>query len=114
MDDADRALRLVPDQAREYLTWVWHPPSTDLEGDTRLVEHGTQPASFAQAAWNPDEGGPLDVLIRVHPDHNSIPSPPLPPPWLKDQRGLLCRSSRESRAPYMGDHRDLDVIAEGQ
>ena len=69
MDDADRALGLGPDPAREYLTWVWHLPSTDLERDTRLVEHDMQPACFAQAAWDPDEGGPFDVLIRVHPDH---------------------------------------------
>jgi mycothiol synthase len=69
MDDADRSFGLDPDPAREYLTWVWHLPSTDLERDTRLVEHGTQPACFAQAVWDPDEGGPFDVLIRVHPDH---------------------------------------------
>jgi mycothiol synthase len=69
MDDADRALGLGPDQVREYLTWVWHLSSTDLERDTRLVEHGTQPACFAQATWDPDEGGPFNVLIRVHPDH---------------------------------------------
>jgi hypothetical protein len=34
--------------------------------------------------------------------------------WVTDHRGLLCRFSRKSRAPQMGDHRDLDVIAEGQ
>jgi mycothiol synthase len=69
MDDADRALGLGSDPAREYLTWVWHLPSTDLDRDTRLVEHGAQPACFAQAVWDPEEGGPLDVLIRVRPDH---------------------------------------------
>src|SRR5687767_11826593 len=71
MDDADRAFGLGPDPVREYLTWVWHLPSTDLARDTRLVEHATHPACFAQAAWDPDEGGPCDVLIRVHPDHRA-------------------------------------------
>jgi len=69
VDDADRALRLDPDPIRDFLTWIWHLPSTELARDTRIVVSGTDVACFAQAMWNPDEGGPLDALIRVHPDH---------------------------------------------
>jgi mycothiol synthase len=69
MDDADRALGLDPDAIREFLTWIWHIPSTDLGRDTRLVLRGSEVASFAQGMWNPEEGGPLGSLIRVHPDH---------------------------------------------
>lgn len=69
MDDGDRALGLDPDPIREYLTWVWHIPSTDLARDTRLVLGGRVVACFAQGMWTPEEGGPLDCLVRVHPDH---------------------------------------------
>ena len=69
MDDADRALGLDPDPIREYLTWIWHIPSTDLGRDTRLLVRGTEMAGFAQGTWRPEEGGPLDFLIRTHPDH---------------------------------------------
>lgn len=69
VDDADRALGLEADPIREYLTWIWHVPSTDLDRDTRLVMHETETAGFAQGIWRPDEGGPLDTLIRTHPDH---------------------------------------------
>lgn len=69
VDDADRALGLDPDPIRDFLTWIWHLPSTELARDTRLVVSGTDVACFAQGMWNPDEGGPLDALIRVHPDH---------------------------------------------
>jgi len=72
VDDADRALGLDPDPIREFLTWIWHLPSTDLERDTRLVVSGTDVACFAQGMWNPDEGGPLDALVRVHPDHVAL------------------------------------------
>jgi mycothiol synthase len=69
IDDADRALGLDPDPIREFLTWVWHIPPTDLERDTRLVLKGAEVAGFAQGIWSLEEGGPLDALIRVHPDH---------------------------------------------
>jgi mycothiol synthase len=69
MDDADQALGLDPDPIREYLTWIWHIPSTDLGRDTRLVMKGSDVAGFAQGMWTPEEGGPLDCLIRVHPNH---------------------------------------------
>ena len=69
MDDADRALGLAPDPIHEYLTWIWHVPTTDLKRDTRLVMHGSRGAAFVQGTWSPAEGGPLDSLVRVHPDH---------------------------------------------
>ena len=69
VDDADRALGLDPDPIREFLTWIWHIPSTDLGRDTRLVLSGSEVACFAQGMWSPEEGGPLDCLIRVHPNH---------------------------------------------
>jgi mycothiol synthase len=69
MDDADRALGLDPDPIREYLTWIWHIPSADLGRDTRLVLKGSKVAGYAQGRWTPEEGGPLDCLIRVHPNH---------------------------------------------
>ena len=69
MDDADRALGLDPEPVREYLTWIWHVPSTELERDTRLVVRGSELVGFAQGIWRPEEGGPLDSLIRTHPEH---------------------------------------------
>lgn len=70
IDDADTALGLDPDPIREFLTWVWHIPSTDLARDTRLVLRGSEEfACFAQGMWSPEEGGPLHSLVRVHPDH---------------------------------------------
>ncbi len=69
MDDADRALGLDPDPIREYLTWIWHVPSTDLGRDTRLVLKGSEVAGYAQGMWSTEEGGPLDSLIRVDPHH---------------------------------------------
>ena len=71
MTDADRALGLEADPPREYLTWIWHIPSTDLERDTRLVVWGAEVAGFAQGTWRPEEGGPLDAVIRTHPDHRA-------------------------------------------
>ena len=69
VDDADRALGLDPDLIREFLTWIWHVPSTDLGRDTRLVLKGSDVAGYAQGIWNPEEGGPLHTLISVHPNH---------------------------------------------
>lgn len=69
VDDADRALGLDPDLIREFLTYIWHVPSTDLARDTRLVLKGSELAGYAQGMWNPEEGGPLHTLMRVHPSH---------------------------------------------
>ena len=69
IDDADRALGLDPDPIREYLTWIWHIPSTDLGRDTRLVLKGSDVAGYAHGMWTSEEGGPLDCRIRVHPNY---------------------------------------------
>lgn len=69
VDEADRALGLEADPLREYLTWIWHLPSTDLARDTRLVVDGARPICYAQATWSSEEGGPLEASIRVHPEH---------------------------------------------
>jgi mycothiol synthase len=69
IEDADRALGLDPDPIREYLTWIWHVPLTDLGRDTRLALKGSEVAGYAQGMWSLEEGGPLDSLIRVHPNH---------------------------------------------
>ncbi len=69
VDDADRALDLEPDPIRDFLTWIWHLPATDLDRDTRLIFSGSDLACIAQGMWDPDEGGPLDGMIRVHPEH---------------------------------------------
>jgi mycothiol synthase len=69
VEDADRSLGLDPDPIREFLTWIWHIPSTDIRRDTRLVLSGSEVACFAQGMWSREEGGPLDCLIRVHPNH---------------------------------------------
>ncbi len=68
-EDADRVLGLDPDPMREYWTWIWHLPSTDLGRDTRLLLKGPEVAGYAQGIWSVEEGGPLNTLIRVHPDH---------------------------------------------
>ena len=69
VDDADRALGLDPDLIREFLTYIWHVSSTNLARDTRLVLKGSELAGYAQGMWNPEEGGPLHTLMRVHPSH---------------------------------------------
>ncbi len=69
IDEADRALRVPPDPAREFLTWIWHLPTTNLGRDTRIVLDGEAVVAFGQATWKPKEGGPLDLIVRVHPDH---------------------------------------------
>lgn len=69
VDDGDRALGLDPDLIREFLTYIWHVPSTDLGRDTRLVLKGSELAGHAQGMWNLEEGGPLHTLISVHPNH---------------------------------------------
>jgi mycothiol synthase len=69
MNEADAALGLDPDPITEFLTWIWHVSSTDLARDTRIVLRGSEVACFAQGMWNPEEGGPLNSLTQVHPDH---------------------------------------------
>lgn len=72
IDEADQALDVPPDSLREFLTWLWHLPTTDLERDTRIALDGDTIVAFGQGTWRPDEGGPLHVLIRVHPEHQGV------------------------------------------
>jgi mycothiol synthase len=67
---ADRALGLPPEPIREELTWTWHLPTTDLERDTRVLRDADALIAYGEAIWkHPDEGGPLDLSVRVHPDY---------------------------------------------
>ena len=72
IDSADLALGLERDPVRDFLKWIWHVPSTVLERDTRIVLRGDVVACFAQALWNREEGGPLQVMARVHPGHRRV------------------------------------------
>jgi mycothiol synthase len=65
---ADRALGLPPEPIREELTWIWHLPTTNLERDTRILRDGDAVIAYGEAIWkHQDEGGPLDLSVRVHP-----------------------------------------------
>jgi mycothiol synthase len=67
---ADRALGLPPEPIREELTWFWHLPTTDLERDTRVLRDDDAVIAYGEAIWkHPDEGGPLGLSVRVHPDY---------------------------------------------
>ena len=70
LEAADRALGLPPEPIREELTWLWHLPTSDLERDTRILRDGDAVIAYGEAIWkHPDEGGPLDLSVRVHPDY---------------------------------------------
>jgi mycothiol synthase len=70
LDAADRALGLPAEPIREELIWIWHLPTTDLERDTRILRDGDDVIAYGEAIWkHPDEGGPLDLSVRVHPDY---------------------------------------------
>jgi mycothiol synthase len=70
LEAADRALGLPPEPIREELTWIWHLPTSDLERDTRILRDGDSVIAYGEAIWkHPDEGGPLDLSVRVHPDY---------------------------------------------
>ena len=67
---ADAALGLPPEPVRNELAWHWHLPSSDLERDTRMVRDGDDLIAYAHATWlHPEDGGPLHLVINVHPDH---------------------------------------------
>jgi mycothiol synthase len=69
VDTADEAMGVAPDATREFLSWLWRIAATDLTRDTRLVHRGGEIAAFAQGTWREEEGGPLSLFVRVHPDH---------------------------------------------
>jgi mycothiol synthase len=69
VEAADRALGVPPEPFREDLIWTWHLPTTDLERDTRVVMDGDAVAAYGEAIWkHPNEGGPLDLFVRVRPE----------------------------------------------
>jgi mycothiol synthase len=70
LEAADRALGLPAEPIREELIWTWHLPTTDLERDTRILRDGDAVIAYGEAIWkHPDEGGPLGLSVRVHPDY---------------------------------------------
>jgi mycothiol synthase len=64
----DVSLGLPPSPTREFLQSIWRLPATDLARDTRIIERDRVVAGFAQAIWQKEQGGPLDLLVVVHPD----------------------------------------------
>jgi mycothiol synthase len=70
LEAADRALGLPPEPIREELAWTWHLPTTDLKRDTRILREAEAVIAYGEGTWkHPDEGGPLDLSVRVHPDY---------------------------------------------
>ena len=70
LEAADGALGLPPEPIREELTWLWHLPTVDLERDTRILRDGDAVIAYGEAIWkHPEEGGPLGLSVRVHPDY---------------------------------------------
>ena len=70
LEAADGALGLPPEPIREELIWTWHLPTTDLKRDTRILRDGHAVIAYGEAIWkHPDEGGPLGLYVRVHPDY---------------------------------------------
>src|SRR5262245_6379831 len=70
LEAADGAIGLPPEPIREELSWVWHLPTPDLKRDTRVLRDGDAVIAYGEAIWkHPDEGGPLDLSVRVHPDY---------------------------------------------
>ena len=68
IDAADHALGVPLHPVRDELSWARHLPTTDLERDTRIVRDGDALVGYGEALWkHPDEGGPLELLVRVHP-----------------------------------------------
>jgi mycothiol synthase len=70
IESADRSLGVPRDPVRGELSWVWHLPTTHLDRDTRIVRDGDAPVAYAEATWKvPDAPEPLDLVVRVPPDH---------------------------------------------
>jgi mycothiol synthase len=70
MEAADRSLGVPPDPTREELVWVWNLPTTRLDRDTRIIRDGETAVAYAEATWkDPDAGGPLELVLRIHPDY---------------------------------------------
>ena len=70
LEAADETLGLPAEPIREELTWTWHLPTTNLERDTRILRDAGAVIAYGGAILkHPDEGGPLDLSVRVHPDY---------------------------------------------
>jgi mycothiol synthase len=70
IEAADRSLGVPPDPIREELAWVWQLPTTRLDRDTRIIRDGETPVAYGEATWkDPDAGGPLELVVRIHPDY---------------------------------------------
>ena len=72
IDQTDRVLGVEPDPIRDFLKWIWHVPSTDLDRDTRVIWGPKGLACFSQGLWNAEEGGPLQSIVAVHPDRRGL------------------------------------------
>jgi mycothiol synthase len=70
IEAADGSLGVPPDPMREELSWVWHLPTTRLDRDTRIVRDGDAAVAYGEATWkDPDAGAPLDLVVRIRPEH---------------------------------------------
>lgn len=67
----DASFGLPPSPTREFLTWIWGIPETDLARDSRIIERDEIVAGFGQAIWRQERGGPLELVVYVHPDHRA-------------------------------------------
>jgi GNAT superfamily N-acetyltransferase len=64
-------LGLPPSPSREFLQWAWHLSAANLAPDTRIIER-EEVVGFGQTIWrNQLGGGPLDLVVYVHPDHRA-------------------------------------------
>lgn len=71
LEASDRALGLPAEPFREELMWTWHLPTTDLERDTRILRDAETVIAYGEAIWKQDEGGPLSLSVRVHPNYRA-------------------------------------------
>ena len=70
LEAADQALDLPTEPMREELLWTWHLPTTNLDRDTRILRDTETVIAYGEAIWkHPEEGGPLGLFVRVHPDY---------------------------------------------
>jgi mycothiol synthase len=67
----DASLGLPPSAIREFLRSIWDRSDTDLARDTRIIHQDEGVLGFGQAIWRKERGGPLDLLVYVHPDHRA-------------------------------------------
>jgi mycothiol synthase len=72
LEAADRGLDLPPEPMREELLWTWHLPTTNLDRDTRILRDAETVIAYGEAIWkHPNEGGPLYLSVRVHPNYRA-------------------------------------------